>query len=44
MQVQKVIRNKLVSTLGFTLTEVLVVLCLFALLSGFFLNCFVFAM
>jgi hypothetical protein len=44
MQVQKVIRNKLVSMAGFTLTEVLVGLCLFALLSGFFLHCFVFAM
>ena len=44
MQIQKTVHDKLAGNTGFTLTEVLVVLCLFALLSGFFLNCFVFAM
>lgn len=44
MHLERTVRNKLTNHAGFTLTEMLVVICLFALLSGFFLNCFVFAM
>lgn len=44
MKPTQIVHKKLNSCAGFTFTELLVVLCLFALLSGFFLNCFVFAM
>ena len=43
MRLRQSVHNKLMNHAGFTLAEMLVVLCLFALLSGFFLNCFVFA-
>ena len=44
MHLQKTVRKKLSVQTGFTLTELLVVICLFSLLSGFFVQCFVFAM
>ncbi len=44
MQMLKQIQNKKGSHAGFTLTEMLVVLCLVAVLSGFFLQCFIFVM
>lgn len=44
MQCRQKAHDKLHSTAGFTLTELLVVICLLGLLSGFFLQCFVFVM
>ncbi len=44
MQIWNRMRNKTKNNDGFTLAELLVVLCLMAVLSGFFVQCFVFVM